>query len=49
MAQKEDVPEGPYIQSMPSEHIRNQLTHMAQALDKAMTIISPKEIQVSVM
>ena len=34
VAQKEDVPEGPFVQSMPSEQIRNQLTHMANALNR---------------
>ncbi|XP_041371282.1 eukaryotic translation initiation factor 3 subunit A-like isoform X3 [Gigantopelta aegis] len=44
VAQKEDVPEGPYIQSMPSEQIRNQLTCMAHALQQAISIIVPKEV-----
>lgn len=46
VAQKEDVPEGPYIQSMPSEHIRNQLTFIAQALHKAINTIQPKDQKV---
>ena len=45
VSQKEDVPEGPYLQSMPSEQIRNQLSHMAQALDKAIEIVQPRELQ----
>ena len=28
---------------MPSETIRNQLTHMAKALDQAVNIITPQE------
>lgn len=47
MAQKEDTPEGPYLQSMPSEQIRNQLTQMAQALNKAKKLISPNVKDVS--
>jgi len=43
VAQKEDAPEGPYIQSMPSETIREQLTTMAQNLDQAVNIITPVE------
>ncbi|XP_013378702.1 eukaryotic translation initiation factor 3 subunit A [Lingula anatina] len=42
VAQKEDVPEGPYLQSMPSEQIRNQMTNMAQALHKAVNMIKPE-------
>jgi translation initiation factor 3 subunit A len=41
------IREGPSIQSMPSEQIRYQLINMAEALDKAMQIISPKEIKAS--
>ncbi|KAI0236259.1 Eukaryotic translation initiation factor 3 subunit A [Lamellibrachia satsuma] len=45
VSQNEDLPEGPYLQSMPSEQIRNQLTYMAQAIDKAITLIKPTELQ----
>lgn len=48
VAQKEDVPEGPYIQSMPSEQIRNQLTSMSRCLHKAMTLIQPEDRQVCI-
>ena len=48
VSQKEDIPEGPYLQSMPSEQIRNQLTHMASALNKAMKIITPIDLEVTV-
>jgi len=41
VAQKEDYPEGPYLQAMPSEQIRNQMTHMARALEKAVNLIQP--------
>ncbi|XP_048249669.1 eukaryotic translation initiation factor 3 subunit A-like [Haliotis rufescens] len=44
VSQKEDVPEGPFIQSMPSENIRNQLTSLAAALQKAMNKIKPENI-----
>ena len=40
--------EGPSIQSMPSEQMRYQLINMAVALDKAMNVISPKELKVHV-
>ncbi|KAH9508602.1 Eukaryotic translation initiation factor 3 subunit A [Bulinus truncatus] len=43
VSQKEDLPEGPYIQSMPSEQIRNQVINIAQALNQAVEIIGPKE------
>ncbi|XP_048744696.2 eukaryotic translation initiation factor 3 subunit A-like isoform X2 [Ostrea edulis] len=43
VAQKEDVPEGPYIQSMPSEGIRNQLISMARALHRSIEKIEPKD------
>jgi len=41
------VREGPSIQSMPSEQMRFQLINMAVALDKAMNVISPKELKVT--
>lgn len=40
------IHDGPSIQNMPSEQMRNQLVNMASALDKAMNIISPKELKV---
>lgn len=43
VSQKEDIPEGPYIQSMPSEQIRNQVINIAQALNQAVEMIGPKE------
>jgi len=42
------VREGPSIQSMPSEQMRFQLINMAVALDKAMNVISPKELKVTI-
>ncbi|RNA26224.1 eukaryotic translation initiation factor 3 subunit A isoform X2 [Brachionus plicatilis] len=43
VSQKDDMPEGPSIQSMPSEQIRNQLINMSQALQQANQIISRDE------
>ena len=45
VAQKEDYPEGPYLQAMPSEQIRNQMTHMARALEKAINVIQPVKVR----
>ncbi|XP_027021627.2 eukaryotic translation initiation factor 3 subunit A isoform X2 [Tachysurus fulvidraco] len=38
---KEDSPVGPFLQNMPSEQIRNQLTAMSSALAKSIQIIKP--------
>jgi translation initiation factor 3 subunit A len=38
--------DGPSIQNMPSEQMRNQLVNMANAIDKAINIINPKELKV---
>lgn len=43
---KEDAPVGPFLQNMPSEQIRNQLTAMSSALAKAIQIIKPSSILV---
>lgn len=40
-SQREDRPEGPTLQSMPSEQVRNQLVNMAIVLHRAMTTINP--------
>ncbi|XP_073238688.1 eukaryotic translation initiation factor 3 subunit A-like isoform X4 [Porites lutea] len=45
VAHKEEVPEGPYLQSMPSERLRNQLTLMSSALHKAINKIKPEAIK----
>ncbi|PVD29624.1 hypothetical protein C0Q70_08879 [Pomacea canaliculata] len=45
LSQKEEVAEGPTIQSMPSELIRNQLTAMAQALNHAVEVVGPKNVE----
>jgi len=42
------IREGPSIQNMPSEQMRYQLINMAVALDKAMNVISPKEMKVKI-
>ncbi|TST98551.1 Eukaryotic translation initiation factor 3 subunit A [Bagarius yarrelli] len=41
---KEDAPVGPFLQNMPSEQIRNQLTAMSSAMAKAVQIIKPASI-----
>ncbi|KAK2824007.1 hypothetical protein Q5P01_021182 [Channa striata] len=38
---KEDAPVGPFLQNMPSEQIRNQLTAMSSSLAKALQVIKP--------
>ncbi|CAK6962427.1 eukaryotic translation initiation factor 3 subunit A [Scomber scombrus] len=38
---KEDAPVGPFLQNMPSEQIRNQLTAMSASLAKAIQVIKP--------
>ncbi|KAJ7328582.1 Eukaryotic translation initiation factor 3 subunit A [Desmophyllum pertusum] len=45
VAHKEEVPEGPYLQSMPSERLRNQLTLMSTALHNAINKIRPEAIK----
>uniref|UniRef100_A0A4W3JP22 Eukaryotic translation initiation factor 3 subunit A n=1 Tax=Callorhinchus milii TaxID=7868 RepID=A0A4W3JP22_CALMI len=41
---KEDSPVGPYLQPMPSEQIRSQLTAMSSALAKAIHIVKPTHL-----
>lgn len=43
---KEDSPVGPFLQNMPSEQIRNQLTAMSSSLAKAIDVIKPASILV---
>lgn len=45
-SQREDNPEGPTLQSMPSEQIRNQLVNMATVLHQAINIINPNKKKV---
>merc|ERR1739838_787601 len=40
-AQRTDLPEGPHIQSMPSEQVRTQLMSMMSVLDKTLATIHP--------
>lgn len=40
-SQREDKPEGPTLQSMPSEQVRNQLVNMATVLHQAVNVINP--------
>ena len=46
VSQKEDVPEGPYIQRMPSEQIRVQLTQLAETLHKAVRTLQNRDQEV---
>jgi hypothetical protein len=46
-SQREDRPEGPTLQSMPSEQVRNQLVNMATVLHRAMATIHPHKKKVS--
>ncbi|XP_019949185.1 eukaryotic translation initiation factor 3 subunit A [Paralichthys olivaceus] len=41
---KEDAPVGPFLQNMPSEQIRNQLTAMSSSLAKAIQVIKPASL-----
>ncbi|ESO12017.1 hypothetical protein HELRODRAFT_63527 [Helobdella robusta] len=43
----DDVVEGPHLQSMPSELMRNQLINMAKVLDQTMAVIEPKYVMES--
>jgi len=45
-AQRKDLPEGPHVQSMPSEAIRTQLMRMMASLDGAINTIYPDRNQV---
>lgn len=47
-AQREDKQEGPTLQSMPSEQVRNQLVTMMNVLHKAMAVINPNKKKVGV-
>lgn len=48
-SQREDVPEGPTLQNMPSEQVRNQLVNMATVLHRAMATINPHRKKVSIL
>ncbi|XP_078079365.1 eukaryotic translation initiation factor 3 subunit A [Mustelus asterias] len=41
---REDSPVGPYLQPMPSEQIRSQLTAMSTALAKAIQVVKPTHL-----
>uniref|UniRef100_T1IIY3 Eukaryotic translation initiation factor 3 subunit A n=1 Tax=Strigamia maritima TaxID=126957 RepID=T1IIY3_STRMM len=41
VAQREDLPEGPNLQAMPSEQIRNQLVTMSSVLFRSIALIEP--------
>ncbi|XP_018785649.1 PREDICTED: eukaryotic translation initiation factor 3 subunit A [Bactrocera latifrons] len=40
-SQREDHPDGPTLQSMPSEQIRSQLVNMATVLNRAVSVVYP--------
>ena len=40
---QEDVEEGPFLQHMPGEQLRNQLQHMAKGLSSAITRLNADE------
>ncbi|RZB39620.1 eukaryotic translation initiation factor 3 subunit A [Asbolus verrucosus] len=42
-SQREDKPEGPTLQVMPSEQVRNQLVNMATVLNQAINVINPNK------
>ncbi|XP_063981137.1 eukaryotic translation initiation factor 3 subunit A [Diachasmimorpha longicaudata] len=42
-AQREDHPDGPVLQAMPSEQIRCQLVNMATVLHRAISVINPNK------
>lgn len=45
-SQREDKPEGPTLQVMPSEQVRNQLVDMATVLNQAIHVINPNKKKV---
>ncbi|XP_046475100.1 eukaryotic translation initiation factor 3 subunit A [Neodiprion pinetum] len=45
-AQREDHPDGPVLQAMPSEQIRCQLVNMATVLHRAVAVINPNKKKV---
>nr|A7SK48.2 RecName: Full=Eukaryotic translation initiation factor 3 subunit A; Short=eIF3a; AltName: Full=Eukaryotic translation initiation factor 3 subunit 10 [Nematostella vectensis] len=45
VAHREEVPEGPYLQAMPSEGLRNQLTLMSVALQRSIFTIQHDHIK----
>lgn len=45
-SQREDKPEGPTLQSMPSEQVRNQLVNMSTVLHQSIAIINPNKKRV---
>ncbi|XP_050310382.1 eukaryotic translation initiation factor 3 subunit A [Anthonomus grandis grandis] len=42
-SQREDKPEGPTLQVMPSEQVRNQLVNMSTVLNRAIHVINPNK------
>lgn len=46
-ASREDLPEGPQLQEMPSETVRLQLVNIFNFLEETVEMIDPAEIQVN--
>ena len=44
LSQREEAAEGPTIQNMPSENIRNQLTNFGYLLAQAVAKIAPRKV-----
>lgn len=45
-SQRENIPEGPTLQVMPSEQVRNQLVNMNTVLNQAIHVINPNKKKV---
>lgn len=45
-ASREDTPEGPQLQSMPSEAVRLQLVNVVDHIDETIDMIAPVHVQV---
>lgn len=48
-SQREDKPEGPTLQVMPSEQVRNQLVDLATVLSRAIHVINPNLKKVCIL
>lgn len=45
-ASREDLPEGPHLQAMPSEAVRLQLVNVVNCVEETIEMINPPHIQV---
>lgn len=48
VSQREESVEGPHLQGMPSEQIRNQLVQLHSVLHKAVDLIQPEKVCIMV-